>query len=811
MSESNSTDMHLFWLDVYKQPLPDGNIYMSSDELSPILDTGARIARITFSPAGKLLWFLVEANAQQLQDLSKLPIIQRVSFASNETWNWWLKDWRTETKLDPLLYMTADRINQDSLGTTVPALIRYGVGGENSSRQEAISNITAFVGSLGSEVLRIGVANYILARVPCTLLPRLLENSLIKTLEADEFVLTRGVSSEEASSFSCSTQLVLIVAPSSVFWCLLLRSRRIKLALLASLLVISFMSVNSQPQVQALNVSNPAINANQTGYTGNGVVVAVIDTGMDFNNPMLQGNIIDNVDITGHNDPMDYDGHGTHVAGIVASGSSLYPGIAPGASLINIKINATETIIEDGIQWCIDHKSAYPCNIRIIQLSWGTTEQSSDGTDSFSEKADDAVEAGISVVVAVNEYGMGNPEQAFNVVAVGAINDKDTTDINQFTLASYSSHGPTLDGRPKPDVLAPGDRTDDPLIGLWSARSSRADPNGYESIDGVYGRKSGTSMAAPHVSGTVALMLEANPSLTPAQVKAILRQTARLNNNLQGLDINDRGYGVIDAYAAVQLAQNVGSINKDQMYDSWAACTPSLDHGLGNNDYLSFTVDTPSTVGINMIDVAYHLRWFFVHIEDYTMVKRMHAVHVWIDGTYYDLGADVQEYLFSGPRVYEEGDGYVRMRALYKVGSVTVTYDWYMHVDTITFSISYSGGSSWKTLMYTDVNLWDDNNYAYLPSTGEADVIEAKIPGNEVVDIRSVWHTEYLQMNMSDQANTYMWILRETGNNYIYDDPDFLASRCTYVYNRDISTYFQSTSNLPHVNLARKTDSLPPR
>jgi hypothetical protein len=576
-------------------------------------------------------------------------------------------------------------------------------------------------------------------------------------------------------------------------------------------LVISFLSVNNQPQAQALNVSNPAINANQTGYTGNGVIVAVIDTGIDSNNPMLQGRILDSVDITGHNDPMDHEGHGTHVAGIVASISDVYPGIAPGASLINVKINESLSIIEDGIQWCIDHKNAYAGNIRIIQMSVGTPHaEASDGTDSRSMKADDAVEAGISVVVAVYDRGgLGNPEQAFNVIAVGAVNDKDTPSISDDNLASYSGHGRTLDGRPKPDVLAPGDQTDDPLVGIWSTRSSLANASFYEAVDGSYGRISGTSMAAPHVSGTIALMLEANPSLTPAQVKAILRQTARLNNDLQGLGVDNRGYGIIDAYAAVQRAQNVGNINKTYMYDSWQVSTPSLDHGLGSNDYLSSTVEAPSMLGINLIDVAYHLRWESISISDYMSVKRMHTIHVWINGTYYDLGADMQEYLLSGPRVYEEGEGYVRMRALYEVGSITITYDWYMHVNAITFSIGYSGGSSWKTLMYIDINCWEDKNYAYLPSTGETVLTERKIQGNKLVDIRDLGHNEYVQMNALGQPNTDMWILRETGLNYFCSDPEFLASLRTYVYNRDVSTYSQSTSNILYVNLVRKTDSLP--
>jgi subtilisin family serine protease len=813
--EINSTAAHLFWLDVYEQPLQDGNIYMSSSELSPILDTGAKISRIIYSPDGKLLWFLVEADAGQVQDLSKLPMVQAISLASNETWKWWLRDWRTETKIDPLLNMTVERIARDSPGIGVRTLIHYATSGEHLSKQKAISSVATSVESLGGEVLRTGLADYVLAKVPGTILPRLFENRLITTLEGDDVVLIRGESSEGASSFSCSDQVIMIIfstAPVSMFLCFLLKSRRIKSALLVSLVAISFVGVYNLSQAQALNVSNPAIRANVSGYTGNGVVVAVIDTGVDYTNPFLQGAIIDNVDMTGSNDPMDYSGHGTHVAGIIASGSSLYPGIAPGASLINVKVNLELGTLEDGIQWCIDHQSAW--NIRIIELSLGTAEQSSDGTDPLSMKADDAVEAGMSVVVAVNDHGgMGNPEQAFNVIAVGAANDNNTTDVNQFTLASYSSHGPTADGRPKPDVLAPGDRTDSPLVGIWSTRSSAANSSAYEATDGNYGRMSGTSQAAPHVSGTIALMLQANPSLTPAQAKAILRQTARLNSLLIGLGVNNRGYGVIDAASAAQLGQDVSNIQWNQMFDYWSVTTPNRACANFAYDYLTFTVDGPSyTFGIPMRFVTYHYRGpLGIGNTDYELVFQMSSQHVWINNVYYNLGGDIQKYLFTGPRVYLKADGMVELRAWYQIGSVKIKYDWLMGVDQVVPTLTFYGASSWKTLIYVDTDVWGTANYAYIPSTSETVLVERKMTSMTNVDVRHLGKTEHVEIDPLYYGNPAAWILREGyyGNNP--DDSSVMNSE--YAYNRDIALYYQETNDVgwndAKIWICRGTGTLP--
>jgi subtilisin family serine protease len=568
LSNLAPNDILLLWLDVYIPPLPDGNIYLSSSDISPLIDLGAKIAGVTFSPNMQLLWYLVEARAVQVSSLANLPMVRNVSLAMIGVWDWWDEPWRGVTSVDPLLSMAAQRVARDFANASVHAVVNYDVAPNQTgkSKQEISDEISALVESVSGKVVRTELAEYVLTEVPPNELSRLFENAYVRTLEALRPIYLRGGSFRKSTSYHSQSPLFMLLVPLGVVGYSMQKRRKLKSILIVLLTFTGFLLSYNIPSTYALNVSRPAIRADQTGYTGDGVVVAVIDTGIDFNNQYLAPAILHQVDITGGNDFMDYRGHGTHVAGIVASQSGTYPGIAPGSSIINVKVGGYWTLIRDAIQWCIDNKAVF--NIRAIQLSVGDpTEQPGDGTDPLSMKADEAVEAGISVVVAVMDqdtngngiYELSNPEQAFNVIAVGAVNDQNTVSIDDDTLAYYSSGNSTTDGRPKPDVVAPGDRTDDPLVGIWSTRSAQAPAGNYEAVNGDYARDSGTSQAAPHVSGTVALMLEANPNLTPAQVKAILRQTARLNDNLSG-DAR-AGHGIVDALVAVQLAPSAPTLH----------------------------------------------------------------------------------------------------------------------------------------------------------------------------------------------------------------------------------------------------------
>lgn len=274
------------------------------------------------------------------------------------------------------------------------------------------------------------------------------------------------------------------------------------------------------------------------------VVIAIIDTGIDTGHQDLTGKVIAWKDwVNGRTSPYDDHGHGTHVAGIAAgrgAANAAYTGVAPGASLVGLKVlnsagSGSLSDVQAAVEWCIANKDAY--NIRIISMSLGTS-QSSDGTDGVSQAVNRAVDSGIVAVVAAGNsgparYTVGAPGAAARAITVGAMADPGE---KGFSLASFSSRGPTRDERTKPDIAAPG-------VAIMAPKANSG--NGYAAY-------SGTSMATPFVAGTAALILDADPSLTPAQVREILVTTAQ-DWGPAAQDI-DYGYGRLDAYAAVAKA-----------------------------------------------------------------------------------------------------------------------------------------------------------------------------------------------------------------------------------------------------------------
>jgi serine protease AprX len=308
-------------------------------------------------------------------------------------------------------------------------------------------------------------------------------------------------------------------------------------------------------------------------YSKTDATIAVIDTGVDRNHVDLQGKIIGWKDYV-NNQPLPYDdnGHGTHVAGIAAGagkGNSAYTGVAPGASIVGIKVlnqNGSGNLsnVVAAIDWAITNKNTY--GIDIINLSLGTSG-SSDGNDSASLAVNRAHQAGILVVVAAGNSGpgrqtIGSPAAATYAFTVGAMADPSD---RGFFLASFSSRGTTADGRVKPDIVAPG-------YNITAPRANTS--NGYVSY-------SGTSMASPFVAGTAALIQDANPTLTPTQIKSMMTTTA-VEFGPSGKDI-DYGFGNLRGYEAIKFAGNFNgtgpalpnrlfgsnSINTSKYKDEW--------------------------------------------------------------------------------------------------------------------------------------------------------------------------------------------------------------------------------------------------
>jgi len=308
--------------------------------------------------------------------------------------------------------------------------------------------------------------------------------------------------------------------------------------------------VPTEPRVEPkLDVAAPTLGVDkiwEKGFKGQGVTIAVIDTGIDPH-PDLKDRIIAFKDLVNNKTtPYDDQGHGTHCAGDAAGSGSesggKYVGPAPEANLVGVKVldgngSGTFSDVIAGIQWAVDNKDKYGINVISMSLGGGASESYKD--DPVAQAVEKAVEKGIVTVVAAGNEGpsaktIGTPAHAEHVITVGAMDDKGTVDRSDDKMAYFSSRGPTTyDGLTKPDIVTPG-------VNIKSTKPG----GGYTSM-------SGTSMATPVMSGLVALMLSANPGLSPEQVKNIYMQTA---DKLKGYGANDQGAGVADPVEAIEKA-----------------------------------------------------------------------------------------------------------------------------------------------------------------------------------------------------------------------------------------------------------------
>ena len=259
-------------------------------------------------------------------------------------------------------------------------------------------------------------------------------------------------------------------------------------------------------------------------YTGSGVKVAVIDTGIDYSHPDLDGNYKGGYDFVNRDSyPMDDHGHGTHVAGIIAAEDNDIGviGVAPEADLYSLKVIDSNgygyvSNIIAGIEWAVDN------NMDVISMSIGSNYPSS----SLQRACDVAEDAGLVLVAAAGNGGtlggtedtVAYPARYSSVIAVGATDH----DNNR---PSWSSTGPTV------ELASPG-------VSIYSTTRSSS-----------YGTKSGTSMACPHVSGVAALILSSDPDLTNAEVRERMQTTA-YDLGLAGRD-TFFGYGLVDAAEAI--------------------------------------------------------------------------------------------------------------------------------------------------------------------------------------------------------------------------------------------------------------------
>jgi len=274
---------------------------------------------------------------------------------------------------------------------------------------------------------------------------------------------------------------------------------------------------------------------NSTGYTGKGVGIAILDTGIyphqDFIRP--RSRIMAFKDFVNNKlSPYDDNGHGTFVAGVAAgsgyASSGKYKGIAPEANLIGVKVmdkngSGNSSDILAGMQWVADHQKEY--KIKVLSLSLGA-QPSGSRLDPLAAAVEEIWRRGIVVVAAAGNAGprqntIATPGVSPLILTVGAVDDNRTPKYEDDKIAEFSSRGPVDRNLVKPDIVAPGVGITAPDADLEYTGSRRP-----EALKIPYKSMSGTSVATPVVSGAAALLVGKNPGMTPSEVKESLMKSA---------------------------------------------------------------------------------------------------------------------------------------------------------------------------------------------------------------------------------------------------------------------------------------------
>jgi serine protease AprX len=300
----------------------------------------------------------------------------------------------------------------------------------------------------------------------------------------------------------------------------------------------------------------------QQPIMGTGIDVAVIDTGVNAVgvNALVDGPDLSFDALEDNLRHRDLHGHGTNMAGIIATNTATEWGVAPESRIVNVKVGAGDGAVDvsqiiAAIDWVVQNRHANGMNIRVVNLAYSTDADVDYRADPLTHAVENAWHHGIVVVAAGGNEGrsvhrLGNPALDPYVIAVGAA-ETDSDSPDGWRVPSWSSKA---DGGRNPDLVAPGDA----VLSLGVAGSNLADTYPGATCTGsddlLRLRGSGTSQAAAVVSGAVAMLLEQRPELTPDQVKYLLTSTATNLRNDGGdpRPPEQQGHGMVNLAAALE-------------------------------------------------------------------------------------------------------------------------------------------------------------------------------------------------------------------------------------------------------------------
>ena len=306
--------------------------------------------------------------------------------------------------------------------------------------------------------------------------------------------------------------------------------------------------------------STGASTAWTAGNRGRGIGIAVVDTGVSDMNDFA-GRLVHGPDLSGEGTVVDNFGHGTVMAGLAGgdgtdsggrNSGGAWTGVAPEATIVAVKVAgrngaADVSTMLQALHWVSAYATQF--NIRVLSLSWGVASTQDPSVDPIDYAVERLWKQGIVVVVAAGNSGPNagtilKPGDDPSVITVGGYDDKGDTNLDNDAMPQWSSRGPTAQGLTKPDLVSPGRM----LIATRSYGSQIEIDNPKALYAPSYIRGSGTSQATAVTAGVAALLVNARPSLTPDQVKAVLKGTAR---PIAGVDANTQGAGRINLAGAL--------------------------------------------------------------------------------------------------------------------------------------------------------------------------------------------------------------------------------------------------------------------
>jgi serine protease AprX len=384
----------------------------------------------------------------------------------------------------------------------------------------------------------------------------------------------------------------------------------------------------------------------QAGLTGSGVGVAVVDTGIDGDLPDFRGangasRVVQTAVVNqGATTVQDTYGHGTDVAGIIAGNGAnrdhsdplrgKYIGVAPNANLVAIKVaddagQATVLDVIYGLQFAVDHRRDY--NLRVVNLSLDATTPQSYKTDPLDAAAESAWMHGLVVVAAAGNRGSAPdavqyaPANDPYVITVGASTDGGSDQSANHAPADFSSRGVTQDGFSKPDVYAPGSH----IVSVLAPNSTFSKMCASCVVSGQYIQTSGTSMAAPMVSGLVADLLQEHPDWTPDQVKGALtspfvRATADLQEvsgaRLGLLQFAPTANGGLTPNSLITDASgNIDYKLSSWSFSSWSVAQGSLSAGFALSSWSCASCSGGGNSGVDPTMSSWSMSSWSTHLD----------------------------------------------------------------------------------------------------------------------------------------------------------------------------------------------------